>query len=177
MLTAKKIAILGAAIFFSFLFSPGKSFSLSDMESLRGLEGVEVLVEELNAELENFNLTMVQIQVDVESKLRMAGIEILSKEENEKIQPRRKPYLYIQIHSYKPQSRRDVIAFNVDIALNQKIAIPGHPDFKKKSFYAPTWYKSIVGVVGGEKIAFIRDVVKDLTGKFTEAYLTANPKK
>ena len=79
MKTAKKISILGLAIFFFFLFSPGKSFPLSSIESLKGLKGVEVLIEELNPDLENFNLAMIQIQSDVESKLRKAGVKVLSK--------------------------------------------------------------------------------------------------
>jgi hypothetical protein len=177
MNTGKKIAILAFAISIPFLFSPSKSFSLSCMESLKGLEGVEVLIEELKPDLEDFNLTMIQIQADVELKLRMGGIEVLSKEENEKIQPLRKPYLYIKINSYKMPRRKGSFAFNIEIALNQQVVLREHSTFLKKPFYAPTWYTSFVGAVSGEKVPEIRDVVKDLTDKFINAYLTANPKK
>lgn len=177
MNTSKKIAILTFAISIPFLFSPSKSFSLSCMESLKGLEGVEVLIEELKPDLEDFNLTMIQIQADVELKLRMGGIEVLSKEENEKIQPLRKPYLYIKINSYKMPRRKGSFAFNIEIALNQQVVLREHSTFLKKPFYAPTWYTSFVGAVSGEKVPEIRDVVKDLTDKFINAYLTANPKK
>ena len=89
----------------------------------------------------------------------------------------RKPYLYIKISSFKPPAKREVIAFNVEIALNQQVFLRGHPDFKKNFFYAPTWYKNIVGVTSGAKVLFIRDVVKDLTDKFISAYLKANFKE
>ncbi len=177
MKTAKKISILGLAIFFYFLFSPGKSFSLSSMESLKGLRGVEVLIEELNPDLENFNLAMIQIQSDVESKLRKAGVKVLSKEENEKIQPLRKPYLYIKISSYTLSLRKESIAFNVGMALNQEVVLRGYPDSKSKCFYAPTWYTSSVGAAGRKNILEVIDVVEDLTDKFINAYLTANPKE
>jgi hypothetical protein len=177
MKAAKKISILGLAISFLFLFSPGKSFPLSSMESLKGLKGVEVLVEELNPDLENFNLTMIQIQSAVESKFRKAGVSVLSTEENEKIQPLSKPYLYIKINSYRLSSRKESLAFNVGMALNQQVVLRGYPDSKSKCFYAPTWYTSSVGAAGRKNILEIIDVVEDLTEKFINAYLTANPKE
>ena len=177
MKTAKKISSLGLAISFFFLFPPSKSFSLSSMESLQGLKGVEVLVEELNPDLENFSLTMIQIQSAVESKLRKAGVKVLSKEENEKIQPLRKPYLYIKINSYTLSSRKESIAFNVGMALNQQVVLRGYPDSKSKCFYAPTWYTSSVGAAGRKNILDIIDVVEDLTEKFINAFLTVNPRE
>ena len=73
---------LGLASFFWLL--PSQAFPLSNVESLKGLKGVEVLVEELNADLENLSLTMIQVQSKVEAKLRKAGVPVLSKEENER---------------------------------------------------------------------------------------------
>ncbi len=173
----RKIPILVLAVSFFFFFNPGQSFPLSSMESLKGLIGVEVLIEELNPDLENFNLTMIQIQSNVESRLRKAGVQVLSKEENEKVQPLRKPYLYIRINSCKLTSRKESIAFTVGMALNQQMVLRGYPDFKSKCFYAPTWYMSSVGAAGRKNILEVIDTVEDLTEKFINAYLTANPKE
>ena len=176
MKTGKDIALLALGFSFFFLISPSHSFPLSSMESLKGLKGVEVLFEELNADLENLNLTMIQMQSEVEAKLRKAAIPVLSKEENEKSQPLRKPYLYIKINSCKLSSRRESIAFNIGIALNQQVTLRGYMD-SKRCFFAPTWYTSTVGAAGRRNIQEILDAVQDLTDKFTDAYLKANPKE
>jgi hypothetical protein len=176
MKTGKNIAFLALGISFFFLFSPRPSFPLSSMESLKGLKGVEVLVEELNADLENLNLTMIQVQSEVEAKLSKAGVPVLSKEENEKSQPLRKPYLYIRINACKLSSRRESIAYNIGIALNQQVTLRGYAD-SKKCFFAPTWYTSTVGAAGRKNIQDILDAVQNLADKFTDAYLKANPKE
>jgi hypothetical protein len=172
----KKIFFPALVVSFFFFFSPGKSFPLSSMESLKGLKGVEVLIEELNPDLENLSLTMIQIQSDVEAKLRKAGVQVLSAEENEKIQPLRKPYLYIKINSRKLTSRRESIAFNIGIALNQQVTLRAQAD-SKKCFFAPTWYTSVVGAAGRNNTQDILDAVQDLTDKFINAYLKANSKE
>jgi hypothetical protein len=163
------------AISIAFLIFPEKSFSLSCAESLKGLKGVEVLVEELKPELENYSLTMIQIQSDVESKLRMAGIEVLTREENEKTQPLRMPYFYVKINSYKPAWRREVFVFNIEVALNQRVLLREYSKYLEKSFYAPTWYASSIGAVGAMNVMDIRDMVKELTDQFVQAYQKANP--
>ena len=156
--------------------APANSISLSCGDCLKGLEGVEVLVEEVKEELENYNLTAIQIQMDVEAKLREAEIKILSKEENEKIQPLRKPYLYVKINSHKLPWRREVIAYNVEIALKQLVTLPAQPKSSRKPFYSPTWYKNIVGAATPKDFAEIRDGVNQIMDKFIKAYQTANPK-
>jgi hypothetical protein len=178
MRRCKKIAICFFAILLLFFIAPGKGFSVSCVDSLKGLEGVEVLVEELKADLENYNLTALDIQTDVEAKLRAAGIKIFSKQENEKKQPLHKPYLYVKVNSYKPVWRKEVIAFHIEIALKQLVTIPPeHGKYYEKSFYAPTWYKSRLGVIFPRDIPKIRDAVSELTDKFIAAYLRENPKK
>jgi hypothetical protein len=164
-------------IAFTLLFFPERSVALSCVASLKGLEGVEVLVEELKSEVESFNITAIQIQSDVEAKLRMAGIKVLSKEENEKAQSSRRPYLYIRINSYKPPWEREVVIFNMDLALNQQVVLPGKHKPPVKPFYAPTWYTDVVGFVSWKNISTIRESANNLMDKFIEAYLSVNPQK
>jgi hypothetical protein len=160
-----------------FFLLPGQSLALSCVECLEGLKGIEVIVEELNPELENFNLTAIQIQKEVEGKLQNAGIQVLSKEENEKIQPLRKPYLYIKVHSYKLPWERSYFAYCIDIALNQQVKLRGIPDPKKTVCYSPTWYKSKIGAAAGKDLTEIIESVKTLAEKFIGAYQRANPKQ
>jgi len=170
--------ILTLAVAFCILsfFAPANSFSLNCEDCLKGLEGVEVLVEEVKAELEEFNLTAIQIQTDVEAKLREAEIKILSKEENEKIQPLRKPYLYVKIKTHKLPWKRLVVAYNIEIALKQLVTLPAQPKSSRKPFFAPTWYKNIVGAAIPKDFPEIREGVHQLMDKFIKDYLAANPK-
>jgi hypothetical protein len=157
-------------------FTPANSFSLTCEDCLKGLEGVEVLVEEVKAELEEFNLSAIQIQTDVEAKLREAEIKVLSKEENEKIQPLRKPYLYVKIKTNKLPWKRLVVAYSIEISLKQLVILPAQPQTFRKPFFAPTWYKNIVGAAVPKDFPEIREGVHQLTDKFIKAYLAANPK-
>lgn len=158
-------------------FFPGQSFPLSCTESLEGLKGVEVIVEELKPELQDFNLTAAQIQKEVEGKLQSAGIQVFSKDENEKIQPLRMPYLYLKVNSYKFPWRRSSFAFCISLSLNQQVKLRGNPELRKTVFYSPTWYKSEVGGAMGKDVGEIIEVVKTLTEKFIVAYQTANSKR
>jgi len=50
-------------------------------DTLKGLHGVEVVVENPGPEVEKHGLTRQQIQTDVELKLRLAGIKVFSEKE------------------------------------------------------------------------------------------------
>ena len=171
-----RLLFLATAFFLYSFATPEDSFPLSCEDCLKGLEGVEVLVEEVKADLENYNFTATQIQTDVEAKLREAEIRILSMEENEKLQPLRKPYLYIKINTRKLPWAREVIAYNVEVELKQLVTIPSLPKSTRKPFYAPTWYESFVGAATPRNFPEIRDGVRQLVDKFIKAYQTANPK-
>ena len=54
-------------------------------ESLKGLKGVMVDVEEIESNMEKDGLKRSSIQTDVKKKLRKAGIKVLSKKENRKL--------------------------------------------------------------------------------------------
>lgn len=168
----KKSAVIALAATISFLCCAARSFPFSPVDSLKGLEGVEVLVEEIRPELEDFHITVIQIQGDVEAQLRHAGIRVLSQRENARIHSLRQPYLYVRIHSYKPPSRRDVLVFNVELALKQKVVLRGQPE--DKCFFAPTWFKSSVGVLTWKSTSEVRNTINELMAKFIKAYLAAH---
>jgi hypothetical protein len=176
MMNFRRILVFAVAFSIFSFFAPPNSFSLGCGACLKELEGVEVLVEEVKAELENYNLTAIQIQTDVEAKLREAEIKVLPKEENEKIQPLRKPYLYVKINSHKLPWKREVVAYSIEIALKQLVLLSHQPKSVRKPFYAPTWFENIVGAATPKDFSEIRDGIHQLTDKFIKAYLTANPK-
>jgi hypothetical protein len=49
--------------------------------TLRGLDGVQVVVEDLQPDVERNGLTRQQLQTDVELRLRKAGIRVLTEQE------------------------------------------------------------------------------------------------
>src|SRR4030042_2259715 len=53
-------------------------------KALRGIKGLLVVVEKINPEIEKDGLTENQNQTDVELKLRMAGLNVLTSEERKK---------------------------------------------------------------------------------------------
>lgn len=67
------------------------------IESLRGLKGVLVLVEALKPEIEADGLRRDSIQTDVELKLRLAGIKVLTEEEC--LKEPGCPWLYVYINA------------------------------------------------------------------------------
>ena len=70
-------------------------------ETLRGLTGVAVVVEPLNAEAEQDGLQQGRLQATVEKQLRAAGIPVLSKE-TWSLTPGG-PYLYVNVAALKKQ--------------------------------------------------------------------------
>ena len=61
--------------------------------TLRGLQGVFVLIEDLSPESERAGLTAQQRQTDVEEQLRHAGMPVLTQEQAFRVQGA--PYLYV----------------------------------------------------------------------------------
>ncbi|MGB9700223.1 MAG: hypothetical protein ACPL5I_12660 [Thermodesulfobacteriota bacterium] len=156
-------------------FFPKISFSLSYTESLQGLKGVEVIVEELKAELEDYNLSPIQIQKEVETLLQNSGVQVLSREDNEKKQPFRKPYLHIKVNSFKLPLKKPYFAYCIEIALNQQVKLLGNEVIKKTYLFSPTWYKSELGAEVGKDVPRIIEVIKKLIEKFINDYKAANP--
>jgi hypothetical protein len=138
--------------------------------TLKGLEGIYVLIEELDPALKERGLTKDQIQTDVELKLRMAGIRILS--EKELLTSPGLPSLYIAINAVKLDM---IFAFDIYVGLDQYIKLTRNPLIIS---LAATWSTTGIGSVGETRVREnIREKVKDLVDKFINAYLSVNPKK
>ena len=89
-------------------------------ETLRGLKGVQVVVEDMDPDVERDGLTKSQLQTDVELRLRKAGIQVL-KEEERRATPGR-PYLYVAVTTLKDRDGLSY-AFAINVDLEQKVAL------------------------------------------------------
>jgi hypothetical protein len=93
-------------------------FISTGRDTLRGLPGVEVVVESLEQDLERDGLTRMAIQADVEGRLGAAGIAVYrSQKENPSAA---KAYLYVQVDGVRLPTQ-DLHAIGVQVQLRQTL--------------------------------------------------------
>ena len=144
---------------------------IDQKDTLKGLQGVRVLVEGLKPEIENRGLTRQQLQTDVELRLRQNGIKVLT--EKEWLSAPGGPLLYVNVNIMIHKETL-LVAFHTLLQLKQAVFLAR--DLTKKVYGASTWERSLVGSVGLSKIESIREKVKDQVDTFSNDYLTVNPK-
>jgi len=140
-----------------------------DKKTLRGIKAMAVLVENLRQDIEKDGLKKSSIQTDVELKLRLAGIKVLTKEEG--IKPA-SPYLYIQVSSVKYEDL--MYSYSISVDFCQYVYLYRDTDIH---FYATTWSIANIGFFGVNRVKEIRDGIKDQVDKFINDYLAVNPKE
>ena len=143
----------------------------SNRATLRGLKGVGILVEQLPPEVEREGLVRNQLQMEAESKLRMAGIKVLTKEECSKTPG--EPYLYININVNLAKTESEIYPYTIDAMLIQKVSLLRAPE---QITYAVTWSTGGVGSIGKPILSQLRESVAEVVDLFINAYLGENPK-
>lgn len=138
---------------------------------LAGLQGMYVVVEDLDLDAKEAGLTEEKIRADVELKLRLAGIKVLSVEEG--LATKSKAFLYVDVTTVK-EKLHQVYAGSVEVSLWERVYLARDPN---TITLAATWDKIGIGL-GSSDIARrkIRESVKDLVDEFINDYLAANPK-
>ena len=140
--------------------------------SLRGLIGVEVVVDELTPEAEADGLGTTAIQTDVELKLRQSGIKVLTREQG--LAAPGMPVLYIRVATYR-SSEAPVYAVFVEVELEQAVRLEREPSVRVR--VVRTWNaRGFLGTVGRQRLPTVRDNVKDQVDQFVNAWLSVNPK-
>lgn len=140
-----------------------------ELESLKGLKGVYVLVESIPSEIIEEKLTKEQIQTDVELKLRLAGIKVVPREE--RFSTPGWPTLYINVNAIL--RKEGLVVYNIHIQLEQSVYLKRAT---KTEITATTWSNGSIGFVGLGKMREIRDSIKDMVDIFINDYLSVNPK-
>jgi len=138
-------------------------------DSMKGLIGVHVIVQEPSKEAEKDGLTKASIQTDVEVKLRLAGIRVLTREETLKAPG--KPYIYVNVDTLRNPSF-PFYAYNVRVELFQEVESVVRAGVMVSGI---TWQNTRVGSVGASNLREVRDDLKDDMDKFVNDWLTANP--
>jgi hypothetical protein len=141
--------------------------------TLRGLQGVWVIVDNLGLDVEQAGLTQNQIQTDVELRLRKAGIRILTRQETLSIPGR--PWLYVGVETHESRGRPGLYPFVLSLELWQLVYLARDPNVATQ---APTWsHKSILGMTGASHLREVRDRVVVMVDVFINAYLAVNPEQ
>jgi hypothetical protein len=143
----------------------GQSDDELSRSTLRGIGAVYVLVESLPDGAKVLGLTRESIQTDVELKLRLAGMRIVTEQESHKAPGG--PVLYVQVGM-----TNNGLASFTDVALRQDVTLQrnGMP-----AVFVATWNASVIAMNQDDKE--IRNTVKDLVDQFLNAWLSVNPKK
>ena len=134
--------------------------------SLKGISGVQVLVEGFDENDKNAGFDTRIFQTAMELKLRLAGIQVLT--EKEWLAAPGSPLLYLNLNPHILRERGPIFPFAINLRLVQKIRLVRDPSIEVSG---ATWSTSGVGYGG---IPYIREYVKDHMDAFINAWLSVN---
>jgi hypothetical protein len=173
---AKRCLLVLAVMGLTFLFTPtAHPASEYTVESLRGLTGVGVLVESFSSEVKDkLPFDKNQIRVDVELKLRMAGIKVLSDEE--RFNTPGMPFLYVRVYIGETSDLLPdlppVFGYNITVQLHQQVYLARNSEL----LFGTTWEKSVTGAVNIKNVSITRDRIRNFLDQFIYDYFLVNPK-
>jgi len=135
-----------------------------DRATLKGITGVQVVVETIDPEVERHGLTQSQVQTDLELRLTQAGIKVVSSSSAS---------LRVNIQCMRVMLYR-VYAYSLEVALQQPVRLDRNLRISHVS--APTWSLSNSGVIPPQRVRELRSRVIEQVDQFISAYLKQNPK-
>lgn len=108
-------------VFLVTMWSTGSAqmFVPTGRDTLRGLPGVEVVVEELQPEVERNGVTRAGIRADVAGRLRSSGIPVYDSQ-GENPSPA-KPYLYVHVNALE-LTGTEAFAVALQVQLRQTVS-------------------------------------------------------
>ena len=165
---------LGCVVFFALVglhVTPSGAINTeSTRATLQGLLGIHVAIEELTPEVESAGLTTRQLQTDVELRLRLAGIRVLTREERDSVVG--KPWLYVHVNVLLNQLL-GLTVYHISVELYQSVSLDTDA---VASGGAATWGIATTGTHALSDLSRVHHKVRDLVDEFINAYLSANPR-
>lgn len=140
----------------------------SSRQTLRGLQGVHVVIESVNPKIKGDRLTADRLRADMEQKLEKAGIEVLSETENQMTPGR--PYMYVNVNILKYKYFPAYI-YNIRVEVVQDVYLVRLVDVKTGGV---TWSINTAGIA--PQLRDIRTSIENLLDYFIETYSSVNPK-
>lgn len=137
----------------------------SSLPTLKGIDAIAVLVEYLPTGAKTVGLTEEAIQTDVELKLRLAGIRVVT--EQAIVALPGSPYLYVRVTLTDTAE-----AASVEVELDQDVRLERDGQHVNG---VGTWRKGIV--LSNPSAQGVRNEVKDFVDRFLNDWLSVNTKK
>ena len=171
-MTGKQIVIVCGWLLGLIVTPAQANDSLENRATLKGLHAILVTsFLEKNPDTQP-DLTLEQIQTDVELRLRRAGVTVVDVLSLPKSFPNPPMSLSVTVRLFQvPQ--QPLYVFTVCVAVEQAMYLARTMQFIPLH---PTWSVDNMGVVGTGKIRAVRDHLGDLVDRFINDYLTENPK-
>ncbi len=159
--TATVLLLLAAAS------RPARATTPSEVRSLRGLQGVEVVVENPTEEARGLGLSSEQLQGDIAKRLGESGVRVLTADDRA---PGR-PWLYVRVFVMK-SSTLPLVVYYVAAQLRQDVILERNPDSR---LGATTWDVGVGGLAGEPVFAnAVRETVRTVADRFAEDFLAVN---
>ncbi|MCX5811782.1 MAG: hypothetical protein NT178_04465 [Proteobacteria bacterium] len=143
-------------------------------KTMNGLQGVCVTVENIQPNIQKYaqkaGVTREQMQKDIETKLKSAGIKALNREEW--LTAPGKPMLYVNVNTHEYE--KYWYAYDIKVELQQVVSLEMNPSIKTM---ADTWSTNMTGIANIGTLNLIRNNVGVLSERFINAYKSVNGKK
>jgi hypothetical protein len=142
-------------------------------ETLKGLTGFYVLIEELNPNLSKYanvqknQITTQALKSQVENRLRAAGIRVLTWDEMLKTPER--PMLYVSVNTHEYE--KYWYAYNILVEVRQLVTLASPPG---KTISGATWSLNMTGVMNIGQLRTLYDNLGLLLTGFVEAHKKVN---
>ena len=162
-------------ILFVFIFavpiSPAHGQNSAETRTtLANLPGVAIHVARLAVEIESLGITSGVLGVEVERRLKAAGLTVLHPEVQQPVPG--DPTLYLDVTAVI-EDPPDQISYAIRLELTQTVRLERDPSFQV--FHVVTWS---VGGVSVHAKSWRRAIIEDVVGytdEFVTAYFAANP--
>lgn len=140
----------------------------SGVDTLKGLHGVQVVVEDVDPNLEAAGVTKDEIQTKVEDELKEAGIKVFDEDDWKADDAH--PYLYLRVNSMQSDDGK-FFAFSLDVELHQDVNIPRDNSIES---LASTWETGSFGLLETENAKHLYGNIKKQVGEFIDDFNAQN---
>ena len=149
--------------------SAAQAVTLEQRESLRKLQGVEVVIEDINAEASADGLSKDAISTAVELILQSSGIRVL--DEPERTKTSSGPFIYINVNAHRDSSTYSLC---VGVELRQLVSLVTRPE---QGMFVATWSSHALATVGADRLReVIPGLIEPKVKAFANDFLAVNPR-
>jgi len=142
--------------------------SRAGVDTLKGLHGVRVVVEDLDSDLIAAGISGDHIQSNVEDQLKKAGITV--EDEDAWKDDSAHPFLYIRLSSFKSDDGK-FYAYHIDVELDQQVTVQ-NGDTRT---LCQTWQTGCIGIAPKDSVPQLYDRVTTYVGEFVDDFNSQNP--